>query len=159
MKLTCAFFIVIICLCYGCEKTRTTTPSTALSYPYTDTFYGVFNDTIHDNVNSIYGVHRDTSFPAVCYVSHVTASIVDIKELVSRYSDFFTSNSGIFNVFPFEIRFEYDSMRTYSFHESMIEYYVDSVYVFKSDSFYTMNYMSGVVNEEVASFAGKGHVH
>ena len=156
MKLICAFFIVIICLCYGCEKTRTTTPSTALSYPYTDTFYGVFNDSVQDYIN---GVYRDTTFPTVCYVNHVTASAVVVKGVVSRYQEVFDPNSGSFSVFPLEVTFSYDSMRAYIFDVSMIDYYVDSVYIFKSDSFYTINRMNGSINTEKACFAGKGHVH
>ena len=155
MKLICTFFIIAVCFCYGCEKKKNTAPA-ALSYPYIDTFYGVFNDSVHDYVN---GLFRDTSFPRVCYVNHLTAGTVDVEGVVSRYREVFNPNSGSFTVFPLEVTFNYDSMRTYAFDVSAIDYYVDSVYVFKSDSFYTINQMNGSINTEKASFAGKGHVH
>jgi hypothetical protein len=156
VKTSCIAFIILAYLCFSCKKKKGAVPSAALSYPYTDTFYGVFNDSVHDYVN---GVFRDTSFPTVCYVNHLTAGTVDVEGVVSRYREVFNPNSGSFTVFPLEVTFNYDSMRTYAFDVSAIDYYVDSVYVFKSDSFYTINQMNGSINTEKASFAGKGHVH
>ncbi len=123
MKLICTFCIIaVVCLCYGCEKkkntapatvtTTTDTPKAVVTYPYTDTFYGVWN-----NVGTYEGFdgscYRDTSFYSVSYVEHVTYDSLLISAAVTSASMGSVDGPVYFQGFNFAKGFIMDSSNYY----------------------------------------------
>ena len=171
MKLICTFCIVAVCLCYGCEKKKNAasattigttimppvdSPRVVVTFPYTDTFYGVWSDTFDAHADRFYG---DTSFATIAYITHVDSTTIHVNGNITM----FVREFNVLGSDDWGYAFKYSD--TVSFYnilgvDSTIVGY-DSVmtFSFTRDSLYMTKYAGARSYYENGSFAGKGNVH
>jgi hypothetical protein len=179
MKLICTFCIIAVCFCYGCEKKKNTAPSSVTTtthpidttkvasiYPYTDTFYGVFNDNADDAGNDVF---PDTSFATTFYVVHKDSASIEIKASVTQYkAGCFIHNSiwdgptCFFVGYSIDESFYTDTTQ-YTFTGTYTGFYFPvalyDMYLFTGDSLYVKDEFGSSSVDNYGTFAGKGHVH
>ena len=169
MKLICTFCIIAVCLCYGCEKkkntapaavtTTTDTPKAVVTYPYTDTFYGVWSDSAYDQIT----LHdKDSSVATIFYALHTDSVTVNVKGEFITYQPSCVI-SGIatcfFGNYSFDLSFTYDSARRYFFDYSQKDIGSNISITFNTDSIYFRKTYDAVQLLELGSFSGKIHIH
>ncbi len=166
-------FIVVACLCYGCEKKKNTAPSTVTTtthpidttkvasiYPYTDTFYGVwynygdYEDPIGGNEND------DTSFNTVCYVRYVSIDSMYISAgITTCYGGSYIPL--YFVGFALNLGLAIDSSNSYDVGGTSIGLDSNANVNFRKDSIFFTRQLSADCSEWInyGTFAGKGNVH
>ncbi len=173
MKPAYLAFIAVVCLCYGCEKKKNAAPSSVtttthpidttkvvITYPYTDTFYGVWMDDVFSFEN--YLPDPDTSFSVTVYVLHIDSVNVNVNSEITKYND---NASGSYSISAFDtLNYNYSFADTigqsYMFKSSPAQKVtITNSFLFTSDSLYFGKTYQSHFWSESGSFAGKGNVH